>query len=179
MIEDSLRDELLAAIPKRRALAISFTGHQGRADDLVQDTITRAWANIHKFEPGTNLNAWLFTIFRNLFHSDYQKRKHEIEDASGSYAARLKSHPNQYGHLDFKDFHAALATLPVDQREAMLLVGAHGMSYEETAEVCRVAVGTFKSRVNRAQTRLAVLLDLTSAGELGPDDVTKAALTSG
>jgi RNA polymerase sigma-70 factor (ECF subfamily) len=178
-VEDPVRSDLLAAIPSLRAFAMSLTGHRDRADDLVQDTIMRAWANIHKFEPGTNLNAWLFTILRNLFHSDYRKRKHEIEDADGSYAARLKTHPSQFGHLDFEDFRTALATLPVDQREALLLVGAHGMSYEEAAEVCQVAVGTVKSRVNRARTRLAVLLDLTSEGELGPDAVTKAALTAG
>jgi RNA polymerase sigma-70 factor (ECF subfamily) len=179
MVEDSLRDELLATIPNLRAFAMSLTGHRDRADDLVQDTILRAWANIDKFEPGTNLNAWLFTILRNLFHSNYRKRKHETEDVNGSLAARLKTHPNQYSHLDFKDFRAALATLPVDQQEALLLVGAHGMSYEDAAEVCQVAVGTVKSRVNRARTRLAVLLDLTSDSELGPDDLTKAALAAG
>jgi RNA polymerase sigma-70 factor, ECF subfamily len=131
------------------------------------------------FERGTNLNAWLFTILRNLFHSDYRKRQREIEDADGSYAERLKTRPDQQSHLDFEDFRAALATIPLDQREALLLVGAQGLSYERAAEVCQVAVGTVKSRVNRARTRLAVLLDLTNEAELGPDDVTKAALASG
>ncbi|MBL0404090.1 sigma-70 family RNA polymerase sigma factor [Microvirga aerilata] len=177
-VEGSVRSDLIAAIPHLRAFAMSLTGHRDRADDLVQDAITRAWANIHKFEPGTNLNAWLFTILRNLFHSDYRKRKHEIEDADGSFAARLRTQPDQQSHLDLEDFRTALATLPVDQQEALLLVGAHGMSYEEAAEVCQVAVGTIKSRVNRARTRLAALLDLTSEGELGPDDVTKAALAA-
>ncbi len=177
-VEGSVRSDLIAAIPHLRAFAMSLTGHRDRADDLVQDTITRAWANIHKFEPGTNMNAWLFTILRNLFHSDYRKKKHEVEDADGSYAARLRTQPDQQVHLDFEDFRTALATLPLDQQEALLLVGAHGMSYEEAAEVCQVAVGTVKSRVNRARTRLAALLDLTSEGELGPDDVTKAALAA-
>jgi RNA polymerase sigma-70 factor, ECF subfamily len=179
MVEDSLRDEILAAIPSLRAFAISLTGHSDRADDLVQDTIVRAWTNIDRFERGTNLNAWLFTILRNLFHSDYRKRQREIEDADGSYAERLKTRPDQQSHLDFEDFRAALATIPLDQREALLLVGAQGLSFEEAAEVCQVAVGTVKSRVNRARTRLAVLLDLTSEAKLGPDDVTKAALASG
>jgi RNA polymerase sigma-70 factor (ECF subfamily) len=84
MVEDSLRDEMLAAIPQLRAFATSLTNNTDRADDLVQDTILRAWANIDKFEPGTNLNAWLFTILRNLFHSEYRKRKREVEDADGS-----------------------------------------------------------------------------------------------
>jgi RNA polymerase sigma-70 factor (ECF subfamily) len=175
-VEPSLRDELLAAIPSLRAFAISFTNNRDRADDLVQETILRAWANIDKFAPRTNLHAWLFTILRNLFHSDYRKRKHEVEDADGSFAARLKTHPDQQSHLDFEDFRAALAMLPRDQREALLLVGAQGMSYEEAAGVCNVAVGTVKSRVNRARLKLAYLLSLTSEAELGPDDVTKAAL---
>jgi RNA polymerase sigma-70 factor, ECF subfamily len=174
----SLRDELLAAIPSLRAFAISFTNNRDRADDLVQETILRAWANIDKFEPGTNLNAWLFTILRNLFHSDYRKRKHEVEDADGSFAARLRTHPDQQSHLDFEDFRTALATLPRDQREALLLIGAHGLSYEEAAEVCHVPVGTVKSRVNRARLKLAYLRNLTSEAELGPDNVTKAALAA-
>jgi RNA polymerase sigma-70 factor (ECF subfamily) len=118
------------------------------------------------------------TILRNLFHSKYRKRKYETTDAYESYAARLKTHPDQQSHLDFEDFRAALATLPRDQREALLLVGAQGMSYEEAAQVCRVAVGTVKSRVNRARSKLAYLLDLTSEAELGPDSVTKAALAA-
>jgi RNA polymerase sigma-70 factor (ECF subfamily) len=174
----SLRDELLAAIPSLRAFAISFTNNRDRADDLVQETILRAWANIDKFEPGTNLNAWLFTILRNLFHSDYRKRKHEVEDADGTFAARLRTHPDQQSHLDFEDFRTALATLPRDQREALLLIGAHGLSYEEAAEVCHVPVGTVKSRVNRARLKLAYLLSLNNEAELGPDDVTKASLAT-
>ena len=151
----SLRDELLAALPSLRAFAISFTNNRDRADDLVQET-----------------------ILRNLFHSDYRKRKHEVEDADGAYAARLKTHPDQQSHLDFEDFRTALATLPRDQREALLFIGAHGLSYEEAAQVCNVAVGTVKSRVNRARLKLAYLLDLTSEAELGPDNVTKAALAA-
>jgi RNA polymerase sigma-70 factor, ECF subfamily len=177
MVEDSLREQILAAIPSLRAFATSFTGSRDRADDLVQDTILRAWANIDRFERGTNLNAWLFTILRNQFHSEYRKRKREVEDADGSYAARLKTHPDQQSRLDFVDFRTALATLPLDQREA-LLVGAQGMSYEEAAAVCQVAVGTVKSRVNRARSKLAYLLDLTKEADLGPDDVTKAALAA-
>jgi RNA polymerase sigma-70 factor (ECF subfamily) len=178
VVEASLRDDLLGALPKLRAFAISLTNHPERADDLVQDTIMRAWSSIDRFEPGTNMQAWLFTLLRNLFYSEYRKRKHEVEDADGSYAARLKTHPNQQSHLDFEDFRAAEATLPLDQREALLLVGAQGMSYEEAAAVCNVAVGTIKSRVNRARTRLASLLGVTSEAELGPDDVTKAALAA-
>jgi RNA polymerase sigma-70 factor, ECF subfamily len=137
MVEDCLRDQILAAIPSLRAFATSLTGNRDRADDLVQDAILRAWANIDRFERGTNLNAWLFTILRNQFHSEYRKRKREVEDADGSYAARLKTHPDQQSRLDFEDFRTALATLPLDQREALLLVGAQGMSYEEAAAVSK------------------------------------------
>jgi RNA polymerase sigma-70 factor, ECF subfamily len=178
MVEDTLRDQMLAAIPHLRAFAVSLTNHPDRADDLVQDTILRAWANSDRFERGTNLNAWLFTILRNLFHSEYRKRKREVEDGDGAFAARLKTHPNQQAHLDYEDFRIALAKLPLDQREALLLVGAQGMSYEEAAEVCKVAIGTVKSRVNRARAKLVVLLDLRDENDIGPDNVIKAALAA-
>jgi RNA polymerase sigma-70 factor (ECF subfamily) len=177
-VENTLRDRMLAAVPSLRAFAISLTGNRDRADDLVQDTLMRAWANIDRFERGTNLEAWLFTILRNRFHSEYRSRRREVEDADGSYAARLKTHPDQQAHLDYEDFRTALAKLPPDQREALLLVGAQGMSYEEAAEVCNVPLGTVKSRVNRARSRLAALLDLNSEAEIGPDSVTKAALAA-
>ncbi len=178
MVEDTLRDQMLAAVPHLRAFAVSLTNHPDRADDLVQDTILRAWANGDRFERGTNLNAWLFTILRNLFHSEYRKRKREVEDGDGAFAARLKTHPNQQAHLDYEDFRIALAKLPLDQREALLLVGAQGLSYEEAAEVCNVAIGTVKSRVNRARAKLVVLLDLRDENDIGPDNVIKAALAA-
>jgi RNA polymerase sigma-70 factor (ECF subfamily) len=175
-LEPALRDALLAAVPSLRAFGISLCGQVDRADDLVQDTLLRALANIDRFERGTNLNAWLFTILRNLFHSEYRKRRREVEDPEGSYAARLKTQPEQGSRLDFEDFRAALAKLPHDQREALLLVGASGFSYEEAAEICGCAVGTIKSRVNRARSRLGALLALNDAEDLGPDKVTRAAL---
>ena len=89
----SFRDALLAAVPSLRAFAISLSGNVDRADDLVQDTLVRAIANAHRFEPGTNLNAWLFTILRNLFHSEYRKRRREVEDPDGAYAEQLTSQP--------------------------------------------------------------------------------------
>jgi RNA polymerase sigma-70 factor (ECF subfamily) len=170
----AFRDLILGAIPSLRAFAISLTNDPVRADDLVQDTILRAWSNAERFESGTNINAWLFTILRNLFHSEYRKQRREVEDADGSYAARLKTHPEQQAHLDFDDFRSALSKLSADHREALLLVGAEGLSYEEAAAVCGVAVGTIKSRVNRARARLAELLNVQSESELGPDDVVKA-----
>src|SRR5687767_10365479 len=174
--EPAIRDALLAAVPSLRAFAISLSGQVDRADDLVQDTLLRALSNIHRFERGTNLNAWLFTILRNLFHSEYRKRRREVEDPDGSYAARLKVQPEQGSRLDFEDFRTALEKLPHEQREALLLVGASGFSYEEAAMICGCAVGTIKSRVNRARSRLACLLTVDGAEDLGPDRMTRAAL---
>jgi RNA polymerase sigma-70 factor, ECF subfamily len=176
LVEDTLKDQILSIIPSLRAFAMSLTNSADRADDLVQETIMRAWANLDRFERGTNLNAWLFTILRNLFHSEYRKRRREVEDVEGFYAKRLKTIPEQQAHLDFEDLRVALTKVPADQREALLLVAAQGMSYDEAAEVCNVAVGTVKSRVNRARARLTALLDLTNEAEIGPDNLTKAAL---
>jgi len=172
----SFRDALLAAVPSLRAFAISLSSNVDRADDLVQDTLVRAISNAHRFEPGTNLNAWLFTILRNLFHSEYRKRRREVEDPDGAYAEQLTSQPEQGARLDFEDFRSALAILPSEQREALLLVGASGFSYEETAAICGCAVGTVKSRVNRARSRLSSMLHLDAAEDLGPDRITRAAL---
>jgi RNA polymerase sigma-70 factor, ECF subfamily len=174
--EPEIRDALLAAVPSLRAFAISLCGQVDRADDLVQDTLMRALTHIHRFERGTNLNAWLFTILRNLFHSEYRKRRREVEDPDGSYAARLKVQPEQSSRLDFEDFRSALAKLPHDQREALLLVGASGFSYEDAANICGCAVGTIKSRVNRARSRLAAMLAVDGVEDLGPDRMTRAAL---
>ena len=175
--EPELRDALLAAVPSLRAFAISLSGQVDRADDLVQDTLLRALANIDRFERGTNLNAWLFTILRNLFHSEYRKRRREVEDANGKYAENLKSLPEQPGHMEFAEFRKALGFLPPDQREALILIGASGFSYEEAAEICGCAVGTIKSRVNRARTRLANLLHIESVNDFGPDRATRAVLS--
>nr|WP_246505348.1 sigma-70 family RNA polymerase sigma factor [Microvirga antarctica] len=171
-----MRDDLLAAVPSLRAFAISLSGHVDRADDLVQDTLLRALSNLHRFERGTNLNAWLFTILRNLFHSQYRKRRREVEDPDGSYASRLTVQPEQGARLDFEDFRTALSTLPHDQREALLLIGASGFSYEEAAVICGCAVGTIKSRVNRARSRLSSILKVDATEAIGSDPVIRAAL---
>jgi RNA polymerase sigma-70 factor (ECF subfamily) len=176
-LDPTIRDSMLAAVPSLRAFAISLCGNVDRADDLVQETLLRALANIHSFQPGTNMPAWLFTILRNLFRSEYRKRRREVEDADGSYAESLKTHPEQTGHVEFKEFRAALTKLPEDQCEALILVGASGFSYEEAAEICGCAVGTIKSRVNRARTRLANLLAIDNPNDFGPDRATRAVLT--
>ena len=175
-LDSALRDSMLAAVPSLRAFAISLSGNVDRADDLVQETLLRAIANIDSFQPGTNMSAWMFTILRNLFRSEYRKRRREVADSDGSYAARLKTHPEQEGRIEFGEFRAALSRLPDEQREALILVGASGFSYEEAATICGCAVGTIKSRVNRARARLAELLSIDSLDEFGPDQTTRAVL---
>ncbi len=178
-LHPSLREAMLAAVPSLRAFAISLSGNIDRADDLVQETLLRAIANIDSFQPGTNMSAWMFTILRNLFRSEYRKRRREVEDTDGSYAESLKSHPEQNSRLEFQEFRAALAKLPPDQREALILVGASGFSYEEAAAICECAVGTIKSHVNRARTRLADLLAIEGAEDFGPDQSTRAIMAAG
>lgn len=169
-----LRDELLAAIPPLRAFAVSLTADTDRADDLVQETLVKAWSNLGSFTPGTNMRAWLFTILRNTFYSNHRKQRREVQDVDGEHAARLATHPSQNGHMDLADFRDALARLPADQREALILIGASGFSYEEAADICGCAVGTVKSRVNRARNKLAEIMAIASAESFGPDEATQA-----
>ena len=167
--EASMRDNILVTLPRLRAFAISLSGKVDRADDLVQETLLRALTNINSFEPGTNLQAWLFTILRNQFRSEYRKRRREVEDVDGRFAENLTTPPEQQSHLEFEEFRQALTELPVDQREALILVGASGFSYEEAAQICGCAIGTIKSRVNRARARLTEILSIESAEDFGPD----------
>jgi RNA polymerase sigma-70 factor (ECF subfamily) len=177
-LDNNTRDLILKAVPNLRAFAISLSGNVDRADDLVQETMLRALANIDSFQPGTNMPAWLFTILRNLFRSEYRKRKREVEDATGMYAESLKSQPEQGSRLEFEELRVALSQLPDDQREAVILVGASGFSYEEAAAICGCAVGTIKSRVNRARNRLAELMSIDGMDDFGPDRQTRAVLSN-
>jgi RNA polymerase sigma-70 factor (ECF subfamily) len=152
------RQHLLAAIPKLRAFALSLASHADYADDLVQETLMKAWNHQNSFQEGTNIKAWLFTILRNEYFSQLRKRRREVEDADGDYAGSVVTPGGQESQLDMADLRIALQQLPDDQREAVVLVGASGFSYQEVAEICHVPVGTVKSRVNRARTKLAVLL---------------------
>ena len=171
-----VREAMLAALPSLRAFAMSLTHNVTSADDLVQDAILRAWKNLDRFEVGTNLQAWLFTILRNGFYSQLRKKRREVEDPDGSYAARLWAPPEQPARCDVQDMLKALAKLPVEHREALLLVVAEGLSYEDAARVCGVPVGTVKSRTYRARAGLARLLAVHDVEDLGPDQVTQAAL---
>lgn len=150
----SFKGELLATLPSLRAFAVALSGKHDKADDLVQETVMKAWAKQSSFEMGTNIKAWLFTILRNEFYSQMRKRGREVQDTDGAFAEQMAVPPSQYGVMDLADLKKALGKLPNVQREAIVLIGASGFSYEQAAEICNCAVGTMKSRVNRARTRL-------------------------
>ncbi|MEZ6022819.1 MAG: sigma-70 family RNA polymerase sigma factor [Hyphomonadaceae bacterium] len=158
------KSDLIELLPSMRAFARSLTRNVAQADDLVQDTLVKALANVDRFEPGTNLRAWLFTILRNHYYSQLRKSKREVEDADGKFAARIAVRPEQDGSIDLEDFKAAFQLLAPDHREVLTLVGASGCSYEEAAQICGCAVGTIKSRVNRARRKLADMLGLDEDG---------------
>lgn len=156
----SFKNELLAEIKNLRAFAISLSGSISLADDLVQEALLRAWSKSERFQPGTNLRAWLFTILRNLYYSNFRKRAREVQDSDGVYALRLTVSGDQESHLDLEDFRTALTKLPPEQREVLTLIGAGGLSYEEAAAICKVEIGTIKSRLSRARAKLVELLGL-------------------
>jgi RNA polymerase sigma-70 factor, ECF subfamily len=164
-ISKTFRDDLLAAIPSLRAFGLSLTARGDRADDLVQETLMKAWKYHESYTPGTNMKAWLYTILRNEFYTQLRKRKREVEDADGLYSNKVAVHAEQDGHLEMVDLTVALSKLPEDQREAIILVGASGFSYEEAAKICGCAVGTIKSRVNRARNKLTELLELDGSAK--------------
>jgi RNA polymerase sigma-70 factor, ECF subfamily len=160
MPPNSFRDELIAEMRNLRAFAISLSGSASVADDLLQETLLRAWSKSDKFQPGTSLRAWLFTILRNIYYSNYRKRSREVQDSDGLYASRVTVAGNQEAHLDLQDFRNAMAKLPAEQREVLTLVGASGLSYEEAAAICQVEIGTIKSRLSRARAKLVEMLGL-------------------
>ncbi|WP_248307976.1 sigma-70 family RNA polymerase sigma factor [Bosea sp. AS-1] len=169
---------MLAFEPQLRAYAMSLSRSADRSDDLVQETLLRAISKVDTFRPGTNLGAWLTTILRNCYLSDLRRRRHEVEDADGCYSEALRAAPEQEGQLEYKEFCSALREIPFDQREALMLVGAAGLSYEDTATLCRTTTGTIKSRINRARSRLAALLSIESVNEIGFDNQTRAIMAS-
>jgi RNA polymerase sigma-70 factor (ECF subfamily) len=159
------RDAVIALLPPLRAFAWSLSRNSADADDLVQDTLIKAWTNKDKFEPGTNLRAWLFTILRNTYYTAMVKRRREVADEDGKHAARLSAAPTQEWSIAMKAMQAALQKLPPEHREALVLVGGAGLTYEEAAEICGCALGTIKSRVNRARARLLRIMDADDASD--------------
>lgn len=165
----TLEADLVALLPNMRAFARSLCGNTAQADDLVQEALVKAWKSQASFAPGSNLKAWIFTILRNAFISECRKRSREVQEQGDTFSAQLKVNGEQSGHMDMLDLAKALDKLPVDQKEAVLLISAEGFSYEEAALMCGCAVGTMKSRVNRARAKLAELLGVSGPADFGPD----------
>lgn len=154
------KDELVTHLPALRAFALSLTRNRATADDMMQDAVLKAWTNMDKFQPGTNMRAWLFTILRNNFYSSRRKLNREVADVDNAFSDTLSVKPDHDGRLQMMDFKVAFEQLADEHREALILVGASGFSYDDAAEMCGVATGTMKSRVNRARAKLTEILQL-------------------
>jgi RNA polymerase sigma-70 factor (ECF subfamily) len=172
--EKEFQTSLLAMVPNLQRFARSLLRNHVGADDLLQNTLLRAWRSRASFAPGTNLEAWLFTIMRNQFYNEHRKRGREVQDEDGTQAERMVSLPEQGGHLDLSDVRSALDRLAPLMRQALVLVAIENLTYEETAAVMNCRIGTVKSRVWRARTQLAEMLGYTGL-EVGSDDVMLAA----
>lgn len=168
--EDQFREDLTALIPHLRAFARSLCGNAALADDVAQDAMLKAWNARERFKPGTNMKAWTFTILRNQFYSIKRRswRSTSLEPEVAEQTIMSSADPEQSVHLN--ELRRGLDMLKEDQREALILVGASGLSYEEAAEICDCAVGTIKSRVSRARASLEAIME---SGEFDdqPDNV--------
>jgi RNA polymerase sigma-70 factor (ECF subfamily) len=175
---DDAKAELIGHMKVLRAFAMSLTRNSAAADDLVQDTVLKAWSNMDRFEEGSNMRAWLFTILRNTFYSNRRKASRESEDVDGVLTEKLAEKPAHDGRLQLADFRVAFGTLPPEQREVLMLVGAMQYSYEEAADMCGVKVGTIKSRLNRGREALAEAMRLSDDDPLEMTDAATHAVVS-
>ncbi len=157
--DHNVTEEMVSLVPQLHTFARSLCRDGVRADDLVQEALLRAFDNLERFKPGTNLKAWLFTIVRNEHYSQLRRRKFEAHDVSPDQLPEPSVPPDHDGELELRDLNRALAALSPGQRAALILVSASGFSYEEAASICGCAVGTIKSRVARARTMLLAMLE--------------------
>jgi RNA polymerase sigma factor (sigma-70 family) len=177
--DNEFKEQLAQVIPHLRAFGRSLSGSRDLADDLVQETLLKAWAARKRFQAGTNMRAWTFIILRNLFLSQMRRARFKGEWDEITASKMLAAPASQDRHVELGDMQRALLHLPQPQREALILVGAGGFAYEEAAEICGCAVGTIKSRVARGRVALENLLaegKLTSRREYESDGT--SALTS-
>lgn len=143
----------------RYALGLARNFHQ--AEDLVQDTIVKAYASSDTFHLGSNLRAWLFTILRNTFYSGLRRKKFEVADPDGIYAEGLETPPDHDGRLALREFHGAFRQLSPEHQTIVTLVGVSGYSYAAASRMTGVPVGTAKSRLSRARAQLSEALEGT------------------
>ena len=168
---ETFKSELVAAIPHLRAFARSLCHDATQADDLAQEALAKAWKARASFEPGTSIKAWTFMILRNQFYSEKRRSWRSAPLDAEMAENTLVANDNPSAPLELLELRAALAKLPDDQREALILVGAGGMAYEEAAKVCQVAVGTIKSRVSRARKALEAILHSSSTRRSEGQDI--------
>ena len=166
MTQADFAEQMVAQMPYLRALAVSMSGSWSVADDLVQETLVKAWAHADSFAPGSNMRAWLVTILRNTFFSHYRKSAREVQDSDNVHAEQTPVKGEQEATVSMGDVQRALNKLAPEHREILLMIGIAELSYEETAEICNIAVGTVKSRLNRARVKLAEHLGLVSPHEI-------------
>ncbi|MCJ2112604.1 sigma-70 family RNA polymerase sigma factor [Methylobacterium sp. E-025] len=159
-VSKAFSDSLIAAVPRLRRFAMMRTRSAAEADDLVQATLLKAWEHRSRFQAGTNLVAWLFTILCNAHINQGKRYRREVRDVDGAFAAALTSPAEQEHRIGLIELQTALAELPVDQRETLLLVVLEGLPYEEAALVLGCQPGTVKSRVSRARERLSQILGI-------------------
>jgi|SRR5690606_23743014 RNA polymerase sigma-70 factor (ECF subfamily) len=157
---DTFKTELVALMPRLRGYAMALTGSAVEADDLVQDALLRAWRFRDSFQEGSNLTAWMCKILRNTFYTAAVARRRTVQDVEGKFAARLACGPDQEWRVQYGEMLDALEELTPEARDALLMVVAAGLSYEEAAEIAGCPIGTLKSRVNRAREHLAELVDV-------------------
>ncbi len=157
--DHNVTEEMVSLVPQLHTFARSLCRDGVRADDLVQEALLRAFVNLERFKPGTNLKAWLFTILRNEHYSQLRRRKFEAYDIARDQLPEPSVPPDHDGELELRDLNRALTALSPGQRAALILVSASGFSYEEAASICGCAVGTIKSRVARARTALLAMLE--------------------
>lgn len=166
--EASFRDQLVGVIPHLRAFARSLCKDPTQADDLAQEALAKAWKARDTFEPGTSLKAWTFMILRNQFYSEKRRSWRSAPLDAEVAENTLLANDNPTAPMELLELRAALNKLPDDQREALILIGAGGLSYEEVSEICGCAIGTIKSRVSRARDRLAAIIE---SGDYGQDEI--------
>ena len=168
----AFKRELTDVVPHLRAFARGLCGRPDMADDLVQETLLKAWAAQERFEPGTSMRAWTFVILRNAYLTDMRRNRFRGEYDEGVAERILTAPAGQEEPIHLSDMHRALLTLPPERREALLLVGAGGFSYEEAANICGCAVGTIKSRVGRARSALSSMIEDGDIPDRSLDDPT-------
>jgi RNA polymerase sigma-70 factor (ECF subfamily) len=161
-VDEDFRARLVELIPYLRAFAQTLCRNRDVADDLAQESLANAWQARASFQAGTNLKAWLFVIQRNAFYSAHRRKWRQVDWDEGAMERVLIAPGTQEHSVNLTDLKRAMSTLPDEQREALILVGAGGFSYLEAAKICDCAVGTMKSRVSRARRSISLLMSEVS-----------------